>query len=403
MDKHELRNVEFRDIQITKATVDILLKQEEPMKLLGLYSFYYYTAIWQGTNQPKAVNAFVARGLKMNKGTIQKYKTILTKMGLVKTITKRDPKTKAVLGHYIQVCYYATSPKNHPLEKQGQNGARRRKSQRLGNPPPNAYRAINEKGQSDRKSFFGDATKENFYEKCAKKLEGALRKKRKITGKVVRIRWVKFFIYLHTTDNVDKSRIKKVLFWYCKNIGKKYTPRVFSGESFREKFLQIENVMDIQLQKEAETEEQKTIASEEAKKMAAHFGHLVWPKGSYKDLPEMIEITMTEWRKLKDYLKSVPMDENKMTGHMRFCRAVLEHLSDLNVFVELWVQSVWEDVRNWDMWRGNLLSMAFQPSPKNKRFLAWVDSWAVQYFGSEAAMGLMVKFWNHYEEHHSEN
>ena len=48
---------------LTKQTLDIFLRLENPSELIALYTFYYYTAKWQQTNQIKCTSSYVAKAL----------------------------------------------------------------------------------------------------------------------------------------------------------------------------------------------------------------------------------------------------------------------------------------------------------------------------------------------------
>ena len=45
-------DVENEPIILPKPVLDKFFKQDKPGDLIALYSFYYYTAKWQKTNQP---------------------------------------------------------------------------------------------------------------------------------------------------------------------------------------------------------------------------------------------------------------------------------------------------------------------------------------------------------------
>lgn len=45
--------IENNLVTLSKRTFDIFLKQENAADLIALYTFYYYTAKWQDSNQPK--------------------------------------------------------------------------------------------------------------------------------------------------------------------------------------------------------------------------------------------------------------------------------------------------------------------------------------------------------------
>ena len=48
-------NITDEPIIISKATIDLFLKSGEYRNCMSLYAFYYCTAKWQKTNQPKGL------------------------------------------------------------------------------------------------------------------------------------------------------------------------------------------------------------------------------------------------------------------------------------------------------------------------------------------------------------
>lgn len=86
-----------------------------------------------------------------------------------------------------------------------------------------------------------------FYSRCAQHLADAISATRKINTNSKVSAWANAFRMLHTRDKIQKQRIKKVLVWYCSLLSgglPPYTPEAYSGQTFREKFLRIENLMD---------------------------------------------------------------------------------------------------------------------------------------------------------------
>lgn len=79
---------------LTKATIDIFLKQKNPGDLIALYSFYYYTSKWQHTNQPKCTTEYVAKGLHWNRSKVAKVKKQLMEFGLIEDVRMIDEQTK---------------------------------------------------------------------------------------------------------------------------------------------------------------------------------------------------------------------------------------------------------------------------------------------------------------------
>jgi len=91
------------NIQIlSKQTMDLLLKQDNPADLIGLYMFYYYTAKWQKTNQAKATTKYTAQGLQWGVGKLRAKKQKLIELGLIEEITRKGKDGK-IKGWYIKI------------------------------------------------------------------------------------------------------------------------------------------------------------------------------------------------------------------------------------------------------------------------------------------------------------
>ena len=110
--------IENELIIFTKQTYDAFLKSENPSELIALYSFYYYTAKWQKTNQPKCTTGYAANGLKWSESKIRKFKKELIDLGLIEDIALRDEHNK-IAGHYIKLNYIlkqSTLKESHTIE-----------------------------------------------------------------------------------------------------------------------------------------------------------------------------------------------------------------------------------------------------------------------------------------------
>ena len=99
-----VNSIENELIILTKQTIDIFLKSDSPGDLLALYSFYYYTAKWQGTNQPKCTTSYAARGLKWSEAKVRKAKRDLMSLGLIEDIVSKGADGK-ITSHYIRLRY----------------------------------------------------------------------------------------------------------------------------------------------------------------------------------------------------------------------------------------------------------------------------------------------------------
>jgi hypothetical protein len=82
-DSYDLNN---EPLVISKSTMDLFLKTEFAGELIGLYSFYYYTAKWQKTNQPRCTTGYAANGLNWTEDKVRKHKKTLVGFGLVSDV-----------------------------------------------------------------------------------------------------------------------------------------------------------------------------------------------------------------------------------------------------------------------------------------------------------------------------
>lgn len=106
--------IENQLVILTKQTLDVFLRQENAAELIALYTFYYYTAKWQQTNQPKCTTDYVAKALHWNRGKVCKVKKQLVEFGLIEDVRIVDHVTKKVRGYYIKMNYIF---KKETLEK----------------------------------------------------------------------------------------------------------------------------------------------------------------------------------------------------------------------------------------------------------------------------------------------
>lgn len=97
--------IENNLIILSKQTLDIFLKEKNPDELISLYCFYYYTAKWQKTNQPKASINYCAKALHWGLHKTRRVKQQLEKMCLIKDAKEIDEKTGRVKGWYVKVNY----------------------------------------------------------------------------------------------------------------------------------------------------------------------------------------------------------------------------------------------------------------------------------------------------------
>lgn len=95
-------------IILPKQTMDIFLREENPAELIALYSFYYYTAKWQETNQPKCTASYAAKGLHWGERKVNKVNKRLKEIGLIEPVKHKSQSGK-ISGHFIKVKFIFSS------------------------------------------------------------------------------------------------------------------------------------------------------------------------------------------------------------------------------------------------------------------------------------------------------
>ena len=103
MQNHQF--IEDNIIMLSKQTMDLFLKEKNAVELIALYSFYYYTAKWQKTNQPKATISYVAKALHWSQDKVRRIKKKLIELGLIEDARSVNTETGHVTGWYIKLNY----------------------------------------------------------------------------------------------------------------------------------------------------------------------------------------------------------------------------------------------------------------------------------------------------------
>ena len=114
MDNHY--QIECEPLIIHKSLIDKFLEEEFPGDLIALYTFYYYTAKWQGTNQTRATTSYSSAGLKWSEARIRKTKQTLIRLGLVEDKTQKDAKGQ-IIGHYVYVRFLWSDSKTRDAQE----------------------------------------------------------------------------------------------------------------------------------------------------------------------------------------------------------------------------------------------------------------------------------------------
>jgi hypothetical protein len=116
---NQLNDIASELIIIPKSTLDQLLKTNNPSDCIALYTFYYYTAKWQGTNQPKCTTNYSSTGLNISKDRIRRAKKELIELELIEDIVGRKKDSSKFNEWYIKVNFIfkkKTVDKLHPTD-----------------------------------------------------------------------------------------------------------------------------------------------------------------------------------------------------------------------------------------------------------------------------------------------
>ena len=89
---------------VSTQTLHKIFKIKYGADAIALYMFYYYTAKWQKTNQPKATNSFCLNGLGWGAMRFRRAKRILRNNDLIEDVFAKDKKGK-ITGWYIKINY----------------------------------------------------------------------------------------------------------------------------------------------------------------------------------------------------------------------------------------------------------------------------------------------------------
>lgn len=235
-------DVNEEPIVFSKHVSDYLLSQPKAGNLIALYFFYYYTAKWQKTNQPKATTEYVAKGLGWSDDFVRKYKNCLIDLKLIKNVVQKDEEGK-IIGHFIKVNFIWSKEKvdriNSNLEEKT---ATLRKNLRVDSSEANSLSSNNKSNNFFPLSI--SKNKDTKYLPLAEQLSTIIKttKKLNISNKTI-TSWATEIRKLSEVDGAEIKRIKKVLTWYESNVGGDYVPVVESGLSFRKKFMKLEDAI----------------------------------------------------------------------------------------------------------------------------------------------------------------
>lgn len=220
-------------IVLSKHLLDVLLKETNFASLLALYTFYYYTAKWQKTDQPRATLNYVCKGIGWSDTTVKKIKKQLKELGLIEDVQTREE--GKITGHYIKVNFIWVKNTTSDFPTDGEYTP-------VNNTTPNALNP-NSKTVSPKK--LSKKEHNQIYLPMAEYLSDIILTKKNMRYTPAQIfSWTNDIRQLVETNHVSEKRIRCVLQWYKKHIGEQYCPVIESGRSLRDKFPNLESAIE---------------------------------------------------------------------------------------------------------------------------------------------------------------
>lgn len=233
-------------INITKPTMDVLLKQNNCESLIALYVFYCYTACWQHTLQIKATTNYTAKGLGWSVRKVQRIKKELISLDLVRDVVTRN-NNSTITGHYIHPRYFASPTKSAGLDGLTDKCLYTNSNKCLNT---NIFTKVNEKRKRSHETGLID-TSDTFAIHYGAKIQAKLNLHSKYTP-VKPETWAKQINYITNKMRVGRERFRKVMKWYfTKGVKKEYTPKIYKVKDLVDKWPAIEDAMNRGKHKEA--------------------------------------------------------------------------------------------------------------------------------------------------------
>lgn len=212
---------------------------------------FLYTLLASKPDGWRFYNSNLTKLIGRSEDTLRKYMRELETSGWITIVSQ--PQQSRVDGKFPPNKYILHPTKNYVSEK-----PRDLKTQRPKNPETykevNLIRSINNKKNNITLSEVKTTHKEinnstlknktNKYLPYARKLSKTIQRAKNIKHTLTQLKsWCTDFRQLVEQDNISIDRIKIILKWYDTAIGGEYIPVVQSGNSFRHKFINLEDAM----------------------------------------------------------------------------------------------------------------------------------------------------------------
>ncbi len=211
-------------------------------EVIGLYFFYYRTARWQKSHTLRLDMKSTEKGSGLSRDKITRVRKQLIKFGAIKIIKPKNKKG-AFVGTYTQVMFHwkemyaPEKPKQEPeLAEKKPVFKRTNLPQSESNSSPTPDPVI----KPEPKKLRSKLEMAQRYYPQAKRLSEIVMShiNKNITETEIR-QWC-IPIHALAKKGINTNRMDRLLDWYSENIGKEYVNVIHSGESFKNKFTDLE-------------------------------------------------------------------------------------------------------------------------------------------------------------------
>lgn len=174
-------------------------------------------------------------------------------------------------------------------------------------------------------------------------------------------------------NQVGDDLVSKAVRWYVGNHPDQIRLKLIDGHEFRERFAVVQRRMEECQQKQVEIEDLLKPVVKEVESWG-------WPKGK-DNVPAACQLTLRASREFRGRLMSFYEGQaSKNVPHVAFAGWLLEGGMPYNLnFVTDWMKRVFNRVKDWDGWHGDLIREVPQPGIADKRFNEWGRSLAQDY------------------------
>jgi hypothetical protein len=178
--------------------------------------------------------------------------------------------------------------------------------------------------------------------------------------------WANHIQKLRTVDKIDQDRIQRVFDWYIIHFGEPGMYWAFSGEGFRQKFIQIEAKMNLYRKQHPE---EGLVITDKVKELSKRIRNDKWPKGARDRLLPIIQISYNQYTHFKKRLfrlhtmledGTVQPKYKGITSHLVL--EVFRRLPSVETMLEQWFRRLFQQVSKWDEWNGGVNWLVLDPN-----------------------------------------